>query len=151
MTIGLILVLIMLALIAYAIYGAVMSFRERDRQIMEVVQLPWPPEGASAYVAAAIAQMMQAQKFRLTSQGPAGMVYTRTFRPAWLVLPCVLLFPIGLLSLFYKVHRDISITLAPSPDGGSTVTVIGRGSSHVRDRINVSLRRLADTSVAAPS
>jgi hypothetical protein len=145
---GVILVVALIAILAYAVYSLVQSIRERNRTIEHRFNLPWPPEAATAHVAGEVSNLMGRWGFRLRSQGPAGIVYTREYRSAWLLIPCIFLFPIGLLSLLIKSHTDISFTAAPEQDGSSAVTVVGRGSRYVRDQIGVILAELSEAQPA---
>jgi hypothetical protein len=135
--------LALLACVAFAIYCVIQTFRKRNRDIEHRVDLAWPPDAALAQVAGAMADLMQRQGFRLANQGPAGIVYTREYRSAWLLVPCILLFPIGLLSLLFKSHTDINFTAAPTGARGSTIRVVGRGSQYVRDQIDAILLDLS--------
>jgi hypothetical protein len=139
-----VLLLVLLALLLFLVYSMVQTFRERNRNIEHRFNLPWPPEAASAHIAGEVGDLMRRQGYRLSNQGPAGTVFTREYRSAWLLIPCILLFPIGLLSLLIKSHTDINFTAAPKEDGSSAVTVLGRGSRYVRDQVGVILAELSE-------
>jgi hypothetical protein len=141
---GVVLILVLLAVLLFFIYSVVQTVRERNRTIEHRFNLPWAPDAANAHIAGEVGDLMRRQGFRLSSQGPAGIVYTRTYRSAWLIIPCVLLFPIGLLSLLIKSHTDINFTAAPEDDGTSAVIVGGRGSSRVRDQVGLILSELSE-------
>jgi hypothetical protein len=59
--------------------------------------------------------------YRLTSQAPGVLVYTREYRPSWLLIPCVLLFPIGLLALVHKERDTLTLRFDRGTDAETTI------------------------------
>ena len=106
--------------------------------------LLWPMEESLGYLLARMTPLMAGWGYRPTSQSQAGVVFSRSYRPAWLVIPCLIFFPIGLLSLLYKKSVDITFSLHTTT-GGSHVEVTGEGPSSLRDAISAELAALAES------
>jgi hypothetical protein len=73
-----------------------------------------------------------AHGYQLTSQTDVGLSYHRKYRPPWLIIPIVLLFPIGLLFLLVRYDATITATIAPEADG-SLLVASGKGPKKVRE------------------
>jgi hypothetical protein len=87
---------------------------------------------------------MQNWRYRLTSQSSAAVIFAYRYRPAWLILPIVFLFPLGLLFLLYSRTVEISFNFVPAGTG-TEVSVTGQGPPYVRNRIGQILETLQDT------
>ena len=114
---------ILLALIPLALlvgglaWFAYTSWTGRHVAFQETLILPVAPEDAAGLVQARLTPAMREYGYGLVSQSPSGLLYSYTFRPLWLIFPCVLLFPIGLLSLLYKKTVDSpSASHGPRPE-----------------------------------
>jgi len=111
------------------------------------------PNGAFTlgFVLTALTPQMQKLHYRLSSQGPGAFVFTKKYRPVWLIVPCVLLFPIGLLSLLYARTVDVSCSLRPQAGGGSHLAFSGKGPPYLRAEIDASLDTLSEVQLERPS
>jgi DUF1707 SHOCT-like domain len=76
---------------------------------------PWraPGDQASAMTELLehVAPPMHAYGYELVERTPARLVFDRSRTPAWVVFPCVLLFPFGLLTLLIRTHERITVEL----------------------------------------
>lgn len=122
----------LIALVAWSIHRA---YAQRNVGIEFNAALPWPPQDATGHVLARITGDMQRWRYQLTNQGASALVFAYRYRPAWLIIPCVLLFPIGLLSLIYTKTVEISFAFAASGDNDSEVSVVGQGPPYLQARI----------------
>jgi len=122
----LLVVLVALALLAYLVW-ALIAARKVSGQFS--IELPCNPESAVGYLWPHVVGVMHDYGYRLDSQGSVGIVFANTYRPAWLALPCILLFPLGLLSLLYRKTADVTFNFVPAPTGGTTVHISGSGSN----------------------
>lgn len=124
-----------LALIGWACWRA---FRDRSRRFELSTTLPGPSADPAARLAETMTSVLGRWGYRLKSQSVDSVVFSRRYRPAWLVLPCVLLFPFGLLALAYARTVDVSFSLFVG-DGGSEVIVSGLAPSRLGDEIEEGL------------
>jgi hypothetical protein len=70
--------------------------------------------------------------YALDSQTDASLIYVCTYRPWYVILIAIVLFPIGLLALLHVERAYITITF--EQDGGTTHMVMsGEGSKKVRE------------------
>lgn len=122
----------LIALVAWSIYR---TYAQRNVGIEFNAALPWPPQDATGHVLARITGDMQRWRYQLTSQGTNALVFVYRYRPVWLVIPCILLFPIGLLSLIYTKTVEISFAFAASGDNDCEVSVVGQGPPYLQGRI----------------
>jgi hypothetical protein len=65
---------------------------------------------------------MHAYGYELAERTSARVVFDRSRTPGWVVLPCVLLFPFGLLALLVRTHERISVELVERE--GETVFLV---------------------------
>jgi hypothetical protein len=54
--------------------------------------------------------------YRLVERGPDRLVFERRLRPAWTLLPAILLFPIGLIALLHTSTERIAVEFIPRDD-----------------------------------
>jgi hypothetical protein len=71
--------------------------------------------------------------YNLTTQSEFGLTYLCRYRPWWLVFPCVLLFPLGLLALIYTEEAQITATVNRDENGTTHLSVTGRAPKKVRE------------------
>ena len=143
--VGGLIILAFIGLILFLLVRAVyLGWMQRNVAISISDELSLPPEDAVAHVGGQITPTMQAWRYRLTGQGPTMVQFSYTYRPIWLVLPCVFLFPLGLLSLLHKKTVDIAFNFAPV-DGGTLVSAAGQGPQHVQQDIRKTLERLGQS------
>ena len=92
------------------------SSKSPDALLPDVVAGLTPPLGSAGY-------KLQTQSERL-------LTYARDYRPWWIWLGAVVLFPIGLIGLFYKETATITVTLEDNA-GQTRVRVNGTGEKGV--------------------
>jgi hypothetical protein len=133
---GVVLTLLVTAgLIALVVWLVRRAYTQRNVGIEFNAALPWAPQDATGHVLAQLTGDMQRWRYRLTNQGPAALVFSYRYRPGWLISPCVLLFPIGLLFLIYTKTVEISFAFAADTRNHSEVSVVGQGPPYIRGRI----------------
>ncbi len=120
-----------LCLIAWACWRA---FRDRPLRFEALAALSDSPPNSAARLLATMTPMMSNWGYRLESDGPSGIIFSRRYRPAWLIIPCFLLFPLGLLSLAYVRTVDVSFSFMTN-DGGTEVVVGGMVPSRLGGEI----------------
>lgn len=142
----LVLLLAIVALFIYLIWGLFLA-RKHHSQFAQA--LAWAPEESAVYLTARVTPVMQDYGYRLDNQGPASVVFSNTYRPAWLALPCILLFPIGLLALLHSKTADVAFNFVPDPAGGSTLHVSGDGSKSFWAELQTSLEAIKPATATA--
>jgi hypothetical protein len=120
----LIMAVIILGPLGLIVWGVVRNYRRRNRAFELSLPNPWRGQDGAAKALAAVSPLMSEWRFRLSSQGEAGLVFSRTYWPTWLLIPCLLLFPIGLAALLYRRTVDVSFSLAGGP-AGDDVAIFG--------------------------
>jgi hypothetical protein len=80
-------------------------------------QAPTRASVAMAELLAHVAPPMQAYGYDLTERTELRVVFERVRTPTWVVIPCVLLFPIGLFTLLIRNRERVVIELAERGDG----------------------------------
>jgi hypothetical protein len=74
---------------------------------------------------------MHAYGYQIVERTPGRVVFDITRTPAWVILPCVFLFPIGLFALLVRTHEQITVEFVER--GAETVLVAhGVGPLSVR-------------------
>jgi hypothetical protein len=79
------------------------------------------PADAMADLMIHVAPALSAYGYDLVERTPTRIVFERRTTPLWVVIPCVFLFPIGLLALLARHEERIAIDLVER--GGETVMV----------------------------
>lgn len=69
--------------------------------------------------------------YKLATQTDTSLSFTRDYRPWFIWLLIVGLFPIGLLFLLYKETAAITVVFQPTDNGGTAVHVNGTGEKAV--------------------
>jgi hypothetical protein len=131
----LIMAVILLGPLALIVWACVRAYRNRHRALQASVAMRPTSPDAAARLLTEITPLMGEWGYRLSSQGDAGIVFSKTYRPVWLIAPCILLFPIGLLSLIYSRTVNVSFSLLTRPDGGDDVVVSGLAPSRLGGEI----------------
>lgn len=134
--------LLFAALIGGIVYLIYVSISQRNVSISLKETLPWPPQESVARVQAMATPLMQSWKYRVSNQGITNVQFSYKYRPAWLAIPCILFFPLGLLSLLYSKTVDLAINGFTS-GSGAEVSVVGTGSPYVRDQLDAFLKELS--------
>ena len=86
---------------------------------------------AHAFVITECAPPLARWGYKLTSNTPESLVFERTYRPWYVWLLVIILFPIGLLFLFMKTEVLITCAIAVQHEGGSTVTFAGEADKKI--------------------
>jgi hypothetical protein len=94
------------------------------------LEAPRPPETVLAEALSSMAVPLSRIGYQVTSQGPAGITFVRRYRPWWVWLGVVLLFPLGLLLLLIRETAAIVVALEPTEDG-CRILIDGRGPPEV--------------------
>jgi hypothetical protein len=68
--------------------------------------------------------------YEVRGQTENALTFTRTYRPWYVWLLAIILFPIGLLALLGKETATIAITLEPN-ENGTLVRITGQGPAEV--------------------
>lgn len=134
-----------IALVTWSIYRA---YVQRNVGIEFNAALPWSPQDATGHVLARITGDMQRWRYRLSNHGSNALVFSYRYRPAWLVIPCIVFFPIGLLSLIYTKTVEISFAFAATDNNDSEVSVVGQGPPYLEGRIAAVLLELEPTATS---
>jgi hypothetical protein len=71
--------------------------------------------------------------YNLATQSEFGLTYLRRYRPWWLVLPCLIFFPIGLLALIYTEEAQITATVDRDAGGVTHLAVTGRAPKDIQE------------------
>ena len=99
------------------------------------------------YLAPHVESIVQTAGFRPLWQAPAEIVYSRKYRPAWVILLAILLCPLGLLLLLVKQQDFVSLSVLPR-DGRSRAAVSGKAPRDVRDRLQSLLEDVGERQAA---
>ena len=116
------------------VWGCVRAFRGRSARIEGSTQLPGSPQDSKDRVVAIMGPRLEPLGYRRTDQTTGSIVFSKTYRPIWLAIPCILLFPIGLLSLIYSRTIDLAFSLQPEATG-TKVTYSGHGPPPLRTEL----------------
>jgi hypothetical protein len=79
------------------------------------------PNAVMADLLEDVAPPMLAYGFKIEERTPDRVVFTYPRTPGWVILPCVFLFPFGLLALLIRTHDRVTVELADR--GGETVLI----------------------------
>ena len=98
-------------------------------QTLEVVQ---PPEDVLAKALKNVAPSLTRFGFEIAVIERDRIIFERSLRPAWTFLVALITFPIGLLALLIKDREQLTVAVEGLGDGGTRLTVHGRGPLQVR-------------------
>jgi hypothetical protein len=140
----LIMVVIVLGPIALIGWACLRAFRNRHRSVEASAALPWPPIESAPRVLAEMTPLLGAWGYALATQGKAGIGFTKSYRPAWLIVPCVLFFPLGLLSLAYRRTVGLAFSLS-AHSSGSDVAVSGMAPASLAEEVSRTLAELGSS------
>jgi hypothetical protein len=79
------------------------------------------PNAVMADLLEDVAPPMLAYGFEISERSPDRVVFDYPRTPGWVILPCVFLFPVGLLALLIRTHDRVTVELAER--GGETVLI----------------------------
>jgi hypothetical protein len=141
----LIMAVILLGPIALIGWACLRVFRNRNRPVGAAPSvLPWPPSESASRVLAEMTPLLRDWGYALTTEGEARIGFTKSYRPAWLIVPCVFFFPLGMLSLLYCRTVDLSFGLSPH-SSGSDVVVSGMAPLRLLGEISRTLDGLGSS------
>lgn len=138
-----IMLIIVVGPLALIVWGCWRAFRHRNIPVHGFAALPASTQDSAGLLMATMTPRMREWHYRLSSQGQGGIVFSKTYRPAWLIVPCFFLFPFGLLSLLYSRTVDVSFSLFSQTDGRSEISVSGSAPSQLGEAIDDALSNLA--------
>jgi heme/copper-type cytochrome/quinol oxidase subunit 2 len=127
--------------VALVIWGCVRAYRGRSTWMEGSAQLPGSPEESKDQVVALVEPRLRAGGYRRTDQTTGSVIFSRTYRPVWLAIPCILFFPIGLLSLIYSRTINLAFSLQPEA-AGTKVTYSGHGPPRLRAELQSALAEI---------
>jgi len=142
--VALIMAVILFGPIALIGWACVRTFRNRNRPVGVSTALPWPPGDSAPRVLAEMTPLLRGWGYAPATQGEAGISFTKSYRPAWLIVPCVLFFPLGLLSLLYSRTVALSFSL-PARSSGSDVVVSGMAPAPLTEQVSRALAELGSS------
>jgi hypothetical protein len=91
-----------------------------------------PPAVVLTNVINEYTRYMDGWGFRVADQSTNGVTWTRLSRSGWVIVVCIVTFPIGLLALLAPKRED-RITMSFTPSGSGTLVVIaGSGPLDVK-------------------
>jgi hypothetical protein len=106
--------------------------------VSEQIRLPRSLEGSDQAVISVLRSMHDAQALTVA---PAQHALVLRRIPVWVVIPVLLLFPLGLL--FLLVREDVRLDVSVTEDvDGSVVWLSGRTEKYVLEELRTSLLRL---------
>lgn len=90
-----------------------------------------PPNAVLTEVLSGLPGPLASAGYRLQTESERALTFARTYRPWFVWVGVVLLFPLGLLFLLYKETATISVVFEPK-GGGTLIRVSGEGEAGVR-------------------
>ena len=111
--------------IGLIIWACVRAVRYRHVWTEGSSELPWERSDAEGRVLAAVTPVLDRSGYRLENQSQGAIVFAKSYRPIWLLIPCILFFPLGLLSLIYSKTVFLNFTLEPQASRTSHVAFSG--------------------------
>jgi hypothetical protein len=127
--------LVPVLVIGLIVWGVVRLVGTRPLKVAFDAVLDVPPEQALPGLTERAIPVMQAGGYRLTDQGPVSIRFVHRYRPAWVILLAIFLFPIGLLFLLITQENDLMLTAGPFGRGGTRVAVSGRAGAETRRQL----------------
>jgi hypothetical protein len=70
--------------------------------------------------------------YELVGSAPDSLVFERSERPVWTIVPAILLFPVGLVALMYKRTMRVQLTFVELGERRARLTVYGTAPLSVR-------------------
>jgi hypothetical protein len=145
LVLGLLLVALLFLPLILIVWAFVRAYRHRNVWISDEAWVDSTPEEAAANALRDLTPVMQARNYRLTSQGESTFVFTKRYRPLWLLIPIVVFFPIGLLALIYARTIDLNFKASLSHrESGSSIAFSGRGPGYLASEIKATLETAGD-------
>lgn len=140
LVLGLLLVALLFLPLILIVWAFARAYRSRNVRINDEAQLGSPPPEAAALALRQVTPLMQLHRYQLTSQGETTFVYTKRYRPLWLLIPIILFFPLGLLALIYTRRVEMTFNSSISNRAsGSTVAFSGQGPRFLGSEIATTL------------
>jgi len=102
---------------------------------------PQPIEEVHRHLLHNVSPFLAGWGYKLQTQDARNFTFQRAYRPTWVIVVCILLFPIGLLALFAGKKLD-TLFVSLSPDGPhATLTTF---SGEVPDGLRSAILRLPE-------
>jgi hypothetical protein len=95
-----------------------------------VVQTSKPPDTVRREALTSLTEPLGRYGYVLTTESELGLTFARTYRPWWVWVLAVVIFPIGLLFLFATDTATVTVVLEPE-ESGTLVRVAGVGEPKV--------------------
>jgi hypothetical protein len=94
------------------------------------IQTSKPPERVRTEALTSLTQPLARYGYVLTTASESGLTFARHYRPWWVWVLAVVIFPVGLLFLFAPNTATITVVLEPD-ESGTLVRVSGLGEPKV--------------------
>lgn len=117
------------------VWACIRAYNGRNVWIDGSVQLGSPIEDSSGRVLAAVTPTMQRFRYRLDSHGPNAIVFEKKYRPIWLLIPIIVFFPLGLLSLIYSKTVTMAFSLQAQTGDTTRVAFHGQGPASLWEEL----------------
>lgn len=102
------------------------------RSFEEVRETDAAPDAILPVVITGLSGPLGKDGYVLQTQSDRIITFARSYRPWWLWIGVIFLFPIGLLFLLVKHTATITIVLEPTESRGTRVRINGQGGFDVR-------------------
>jgi hypothetical protein len=102
---------------------------------------PRPVEEVHRLIFRRFSPYMGSYGYRLQAQDDRSFTFERSYRPTWVIVVCIILFPIGLLALLAGKKRD-TILASLSPEGAEATRIIFTGEAP--DKVVDAIHRLPE-------
>ena len=98
----------------------------------EVRESGKPPQALLPEIVTGVSGPLASAGYVLQTQSEQVVTFVRNYRPWFIWVGVVLLFPLGLLFLLYKETATLTVILEPVDGGGTRVRINGKGEPAVR-------------------
>ncbi len=121
------------------IWSCIRAYRGRNVWIDGSTQIGTPIEDSSGRLLVALTPRMERFRYRLDSHGPNAIVFEKKYRPIWLLIPIIVFFPLGLLSLIYSKTVTMAFSLEAQAGETTRVAFNGQGPPSLREELFLAL------------
>jgi hypothetical protein len=95
------------------------------------IQTSKPPNTVRTEALTTLTEPLARYDYVLTTESESGLTFARRYRPWWVWVIAVVIFPIGLLLLFVTNTATVTVVLEPEKNG-TLVRIAGLGERKVR-------------------